>query len=93
MEREVWVTKHGSALVITALRRQRLEDGKFKAHLSYTVGPLANQNPKQMTKEPGQRTSHDPKLESQCWGPWSRIHLKVGSPNSSSGILPAAISN
>lgn len=60
-----WVIKHGRALVITALRRQRLEDSKFEVHLSYTVELLENQNPKQMTEEPEQGTSHDPKLESQ----------------------------
>lgn len=55
--------------VITALRRQKLEDGKCEVYLSYTVEPLENQNPKRMTKEPEQQgTSHDPKLESQCWG-------------------------
>lgn len=37
-----WVTKHDRGLVTTTPRRQRLEDGKFEAHLSYTVEPQGN---------------------------------------------------
>lgn len=42
-------------LAITALRRQRLGECKFEAHLSYTVGPTGKPKPKTNSKRTGAR--------------------------------------